>query len=117
MLSNLRPISTVQLGLFGGPLHNNIGVDSGQCGFFDNQTFDPPTNCSSEYDDTSTFYGKCCDKTSGDDQAGIIFGGVVSSTGVGDGSYQLLGAADSETAQIIGLRLVYLPDEDIDEYF
>lgn len=66
-----------------------IGVDSGQCGLFDD----------AKYQDESLFkkkpkvsfcegwYGHCCDRTLSEKQAGVIPGGAVSSSGFGDGTY------------------------------
>lgn len=92
-------------------VHNDIGVDSGQCGFFDSEAkFEPE----GDYDDTSSWYRMCCDLTCGDNQGGIIPGGVVSSSGYGDGSYQLY-AATNVAGEICGLRLVFISDYEEEE--
>lgn len=69
-----------------------IGVDSGQCGLFDeakyndSSLFDTPP----EHDYGSRWYGHCCDLTLSKRQAGVIPCGAVSSSGYGDGSYNAL---------------------------
>jgi len=66
---------------------SNIGVDSGQCGIFDDtiypQSKDSPEN--------NPFYDECCDITLHGDEAGILQSrkGAVSSSGYGDGCYGL----------------------------
>lgn len=65
----------------------NAGVDSGQCGFFDDALY-PRDKEAFEYED-DTYYGKCCAMTLDDDNGGgIIDGfGVVTGTFIGDGGY------------------------------
>ena len=70
----------------------DVGVDSGQCGFFDdehfldNEIFQGCSPAKSQYGDA--FYNHCCDATLSDSRAGVIPYGVVSSSGYGDGSYR-----------------------------
>jgi hypothetical protein len=63
-----------------------IGVDSGQCGIFDDSIY-PQTIDSPKY----PFYEECCGITLADGQAGILQSGkgAVSCSGCGDGSYSL----------------------------
>jgi len=72
------------------PLGNedkNIGVDSGQAGFFCESVY--PEGETGEYDDKKSFYGKCCEATEGM-SGGVVMGkGYVSSSGFGDGEYEL----------------------------
>ena len=65
----------------------DIGVDSGQCGVFDDSIFP----YAKDSPDHRPFYDECCDLTSVDSQAGILQSGtgVVSSSGYGDGGYTL----------------------------
>lgn len=68
-----------------------VGVDSGQCGFFDETVYDtdeavrgmeaPISNYGND------FYNHCCDLTLGVASAGIIPTGAVSCSGCGDGCY------------------------------
>jgi|GEM_PF-543514 len=65
----------------------DIGVDSGQCGIFDDSIYPQEK----DHPDHKPFYEECCDITLADSQAGILQSGkgVVSSSGCGDGSYNL----------------------------
>lgn len=71
---------------------NVIGVDSGQCGIFDethyldNDDFADMPKASCNFGDA--FYDHCCDATLNEDQAGVLPHGVVSCSGIGDGSYR-----------------------------
>ena len=69
-----------------------VGVDSGQCGIFDDTVYPATKESGGEYDDENSFYGECCKLTLSDSQGGILKSrnGVVSSSGYGDGSYELL---------------------------
>ena len=78
-----------------------VGVDSGQAGIFDlpyyrkDSVFDTdsefnknfPSNIQDEEGDK--WYGHMCDKTSGEEGWGHFENGVVSTSGYGDGSYNL----------------------------
>lgn len=68
-----------------------IGVDSGQCGIFDDDIYPKDEKSGGEYDDENSFYGECCKLTLGDSHFGLLRNGngVVSSSGYGDGSYEL----------------------------
>ena len=65
----------------------DIGVDSGQCGIFDDTAY--PV-LSGESSNESRFYEQCCQITS-DGQGGVLNArnGIVSSSGYGDGLYRL----------------------------
>lgn len=82
------------------PLDIHVGVDSGQAGIFDHDNYrndavimDTPDFCrrDKELEPGARWYGACCDKTLGDAAAGVIPGGVVSSSGHGDGGYAAYG--------------------------
>ena len=66
---------------------SSIGVDSGQCGIFDDTIY-PQTK---DHPDNHPFYEECCGITLAEEQAGILQSGkgVVSSSGYGDGCYGL----------------------------
>ena len=76
-------------------ISDNIGVDSGQCGFFDAKYY----RQDSYYRDVErisknepikrdeTFYSICCDRVSTKKRWGVIPHGVVSSSGFGDWTY------------------------------
>jgi hypothetical protein len=71
---------------------NHIGVDSGQCGIFDDTIYPMDKQSLGEHEDENTFYGECCKLTLSDAKSGILKSrrGVVSSSGFGDGVYNLL---------------------------
>lgn len=84
---------------------NNIGVDSGQAGIF----------CASSYGDDKggeDWYDKMCDKTLSDKHWGTYDSGVVSSSGFGDGSYELL--VSRQYGIINGFKIVFI-EKDFEE--
>jgi hypothetical protein len=85
----------------------DVGVDSGQCGIFDNSLY--PDNKTGEYGDEDTFYGKCCELTN---PCGTLDFGVVSSSGYGDGSYTCY-TIENEKG-VFGVKIIFL--EDYDDY-
>jgi hypothetical protein len=68
-----------------------IGVDSGQCGIFDDSIYPANGISRGEFEDEDSFYGECCKLTLSDNQCGVLksLKGVISSSGYGDGSYKL----------------------------
>ena len=72
-------------------LHGSIGVDSDQCGIFDDTIYPLDKESLGKYDDIDTFYGECCKRILSGFQGGVLksYKGVVSSTGFGDGVYHL----------------------------
>jgi len=88
-----------------------VGVDSGQCGIFDDFLY--PTEKTGEYDDEKSFYGQCC-KITLSDSAGVLDFGVVSQSGYGDGSYECYTLEDKDG--VVGVKIVFITeDEDEDE--
>ena len=91
----LRTRTTV----LGGYPKNNIhlnnslaGVDSGQCGFFDDLFYGDDDVCKNmeiTVDYGSPWYNMCCDTTLSEEKCGVVPYGAVSSSGVGDGAYGL----------------------------
>lgn len=100
-------------------LSENIGVDSGQAGFFDyekygdNSLFETDGKCGFG----SRWYSNCCDETL-NKHAGIIATcGVNASAGFGDGCYTVWGHRN-EDKEIDAMVLFFLADnEPIDEEF
>lgn len=107
-----------------------VGVDSGQAGFFDKEFFDVTPR--GEYIDEESFYGKACTLTHSDDAEakfrmglaleegehyythGILFDrGVVSSSGLGDGSYECLFLRID--GEIVAAKIVFLTEEDFED--
>ena len=81
----------------------SIGVDSGQCGIFDDTIYP----MMQDHQDFEPFYGECCALTLSEESVGILSSdkGVVSSSGYGDGSYTLCTAF--QDGHTIGLLLDY----------
>lgn len=99
-----------------------IGVDSGQAGIFD-----LPTYRNNDIIDHSDFlsparqaeegekwYSACCDITLAKQSAGVLTGGAVSSTGYGDGGYNLYAVVDDK-GQITAIKIVYIGDGEEEE--
>lgn len=89
------------------PYGSLLGVDSGQCGIFDDTVYPQTEESGGEYDDESSFYGECCKLTLGNKQGGILKArnGIVSSSGYGDGSYELL--CQYHEDEIVALMIDY----------
>lgn len=66
-----------------------VWVDSGQAGIFDLLSYqnDSLVDRKSDSEYHTAWYLECCDQTLSDELAGTLKGGVVSSTGFGDGVY------------------------------
>lgn len=95
----------------------SIGVDSGQAGFFQKSVYQN-NNTSLDYPDYfrgepeyegSRWYGVCCDVTLSSVGAGVIEGGVVSSSGHGDGCYTLYTV--EEDGEVIAMKIVFIEEE------
>lgn len=80
----------------------SCSVDSGQAGFFDAAVHKP---ADSDGDD-EVYYDACCDATLGHDGAGIVPGGAVSSSGFGDGGYDI--KEMRRKGKLLGLRIDYI---------
>ena len=94
-----------------------IGVDSGQCGIFDMESYrndsivdeiiTPDSNFHIVFEgEGEKWYEKMCKFTLADQQWGSYNTGVVSSSGFGDGSYRLLVA--KHKGKIVGIAIDYL---------
>jgi hypothetical protein len=97
-----------------------IGVDSGQCGIFSRDSYrkDNIFKITPKFDlhgteDGDKWYAHMCDKTLSDNMWGAYGYGVVSSSGIGDGSYDLFTLSDDD-GKIVGFFIDYLMDEEID---
>jgi len=87
-----------------------IGVDSGQCGIFDDSVY-PQLN-----DETGVeaFYDECCAITLDDLPAGVLENGngVVTSSGYGDGCYELFAMSieGERVALLLDFKLLRMRD-------
>jgi hypothetical protein len=101
------------------------GVDSGQFGFFDKDFYrnDEVAKDLEKYDfgenydvqEGDTWYRACCNLTLGDEQWGVLPNGVVSSSGFGDGSYDVFGYKDAY-GEYVAFAVVFIYDDEGDEY-
>jgi hypothetical protein len=89
------------------------GVDSGQCGFADDEQY-PSGDSTGEFEDEESFYGRVCKGTLSEKQAAELPFAVFTSTGYGDGSYPVYYAMDEER-RVVGLALVFMWDEQEDD--
>ena len=88
-----------------------IAVDSGQAGFFDLNFY--RKNQGGEVGDLNSFYGLACAITLSPKQAGVIKKrGVVSSSGFGDGCYDVFVSRD-ECDKIVAASLFFFEEEDL----
>lgn len=101
-------------------LDASIGVDSGQCGFYDLPIFQEKNNVPayaklSEHinEEDRKWYSMCCAMTHNRNgsTAGVIPGGVVSSSGFGDGSYNCFIHKD-ENGQVTGAILIFIEEDN-----
>lgn len=92
----------------------DVGVDSGQAGFFDLSAY-PTGKDLGKYGDEDSFYGKCCRTTLGEDDGdhwGTVNGsGVVSSSGLGDGSYICKVVKDTITGKVVAAMIDFGLDD------
>ena len=99
-------------------IYDDIGVDSGQCGFFDAETYKKEYGKNphgGEYNNKSTFYGKCCALTSNENDPTQVGGslpfGVVSSSGYGDGGYDCLVSFNTDGKAVAAI-LTFIDEND-----
>ena len=103
------------------PLNFAGCVDSGQFGFFDFANYRNDENAKDlnkhdfgeNYDRESgdQWYRACCDLTLGDESWGVLPNGVVSSSGFGDGSYDVFGYKDTY-GKYIAFAVVFIDEEE-----
>lgn len=90
----------------------DVGVDSGQCGFFDERKFpDGQTWGDSKNDAKDEFYDRACKGTLNELGARVLEEGFVSSSGFGDGSYTCY-TARNDKGQVIAMKVVFIGDEE-----
>lgn len=101
-----------------------VGVDSGQFGFFDAEHYKDDSIVPQSFVftedwlplDDGPWYSACCQLTVTGDRVGIMpqATGVVSSSGFGDGSYELLVSYD-EDGNAIAALVTFIEDGDMEE--
>lgn len=97
-----------------------IGVDSGQCGIFSKDSYRKdsifkiaPKFEYSGKEKGDKWYAHMCDKTLSDNMWGAYGYGVVSSSGIGDGSYDLYSLSDDD-GKVVGLLIDYLMEDELE---
>jgi hypothetical protein len=106
------------------PMNFTGGVDSGQFGFFDFGDYRNDASAKdlkkfdfgAEYDkeDGDKWYRACSDLTLGDESWGVLPKGVVSSSGFGDGSYEVFGYKDAYD-KYVAFAVVFIEDDEEEE--
>lgn len=93
-----------------------VGVDSGQAGIFERQIYRVDESVIEEttFIPEDRWYSSCCDQTLSELRAGVINGGVVSSSGFGDGCYEAFFAKNAE-GKVIAVQIVFITEEDLIE--
>ena len=87
-----------------------IGVDSGQAGFFDKEYY--AENQGGDFDDLTTLYGLACSLILSKQKGGIVHNrGVVSSSGCGDGEYEVF-VGINEIGEIVSASIIFIEEED-----
>lgn len=107
------------------PFNEMIGVDSGQAGIFDADYYRDDgfmkhqletgkisyINPDRKICEDKPWYSICCDRTLGDEGAGVIPFGFVSSSGYGDGEY--IGMyGENEKGEIVSVLIHFIDDVD-----
>lgn len=95
-----------------------IDVDSGQAGVFDYAYFQNDNdleydNDLSNFDNFSKFYQNCCAKSINHPHGGVVKHGVNSSTGFGDGVYDILG--QFRDGKLVAIKAEYIDVEFANE--
>jgi len=92
-----------------------IGVDSGQAGIFDTRFYKDdnvvPSNFEGGLVPEEPWYSLCAQETLSDKGVGTIPYGAVSSSGFGDGTYDVYFGKTSDNT-LIGLRIVFIYDDE-----
>jgi hypothetical protein len=90
----------------------DVGVDSGQCGIFDDYYY--PNEYVGVADENDSFYGKCRQATDSD-FGGILDFGTISNSGYGIGSYLCYTMEDIDGITAVKIVFIEKEDEDDDE--
>ena len=90
----------------------HIGVDSGQAGFFDNEMFSKLERTEKDRPN-EVFYDECCALTRKEGGPLASGKGFVSSSGFGDGGYDLFTV--EKDGEVIAAKVVFISDEEEEE--
>jgi hypothetical protein len=92
----------------------DVGVDSGQAGFWDIVAYRNRQLVPEEYhyaDHAERWYEMCCRGTDAEDKASVQPFGVVSRTGYGDGRYNCYVGRNAR-GLVVAAEIVFIGDED-----
>lgn len=96
----------------------DVGVDSGQAGFFDAENYGSLfINNGGKHEECEVFeafYKDICDKTLSKDQFGAVEFGVASSSGYGDGGYDCYFKRD-EAGEVIAATIIFIGKEAMED--
>lgn len=87
-------------------------VDSGQCGFSDDETFPEEPG---EYDDINSFYRSVCDATLSSEGAFYGENSFFTGTAYGDGTYEWTTLLNEED-QVVSINLDFIGDDEEEDY-
>lgn len=92
----------------------HVGVDSGQAGIFDVSVYqnDESVIGDTEFMTDEKWYSSCCDRTLTKLGAGVINGGVVSSTGYGEGVYYACISKNND-GMINAVKIVFITEDEL----
>lgn len=82
-----------------------LGVDAGVAGFYDRIAFES---------ELKEHYEEICELTFGKEQAGCFNSGVISSSGFGDGGYELF-VQRNALGEVVAAKIVFIPEDDFEE--
>lgn len=111
-------VAGISLGDINEKTDIDVGVDSGQAGFFDDE-FYPHDENEFEYE-SDTFYGICCEASGGDcivtlpNSGNPVNVGAVTSSGYGDGGYNCY--VSTVNGVVVAAKIVFIDELDYDEY-
>jgi hypothetical protein len=97
-----------------------VGVDSGQVGIFDIKYYKDDNyaktikciNPNKIIYANNEFFSKCCDRALSDDSWGTFPFGVVSSSGYGDGGYEIFVLKTKEYDLPVGYKVIFIEDNE-----
>lgn len=94
------------------PTDIDAGVDSGQMSIFDIAQYKPADEDDDSVDNgeygRGEWYDKVCNKTLGENQCGVMKGGVASSSGLGDGSYLVFVEYEDKDDNAVAIKVEFL---------
>ena len=97
------------------PIFDNVGVDSGQCGFWKPTAY---AKIKADEEKNDEFYNRVCNITlaeRGAERGGVDKIGVISESGFGDGGYTAYAGYNLD-GEIVSLEVEFITDAEAEEY-